>query len=77
MLLHRLSGGVPRAYMTFWNLAHRHALSRKAKSLEFADFQHVSANALAPLRPAIEALLSGDPRKLILYEDLLPGTWLF
>ena len=71
-LIHNLSGGVPRIYIALWIHAHYHALARSAKCLNVEDFHHASLNALGPLRPAIEVLLSNDPRRLMLYEDMMP-----
>lgn len=70
-LLFDVSAGVPRIAVTAWVLAGRRAIMRNARGLSFEDFQHVSANQMGPLRPAVEALLSDDPRKLQIYEDLM------
>lgn len=73
-LIHQLSGGVPRIYIALWIHAHLQALRRGAKRLEVEDFRDASYNALGPLRPAIEALLSKDPRRIMRYEDMMPAT---
>lgn len=72
-LLFDLSAGVPRLAVMAWFHASRRAIQRKARDLSLDDFRHVRDNALGPLRPAIAALLSNDPRQLQRYEDLM-GT---
>lgn len=71
-LVYRLSAGVPRIYIALWYLAHRSAFDRGAKSLAAEDFLHASNTYMAPLRPAINALISNKPNMLSVYEDLLP-----
>lgn len=70
-LLFDLSAGVPRLAMMTWFHATRRALRRNSETLSFEDFKHVKEHALGPLRPAVEALLSNDPRQLHRYEDLV------
>ena len=72
-LLHELSGGIPRICMALWIHAHKRSFQRGASRLEFDDFRHAAANALAPLQPAVRALLSGDPMLQLQYEDMLPN----
>lgn len=74
-LVHTLSGGVLRITIALWIHAHRHAFARKATELQFGDFQHAAENALCTLRPSVLALLSNDPRRMQLYQDLLPSGW--
>lgn len=71
-IFHDLSGGGQRIGISLWIHAHRCMWSRGGKRLEVRDFQIASDTYLSPLRPAIEALKSGDPKGLALYEDLLP-----
>jgi AAA domain len=71
-LIYRLSAGVPRIYIALWYLAHRSAFDRGAKGLQAEDFLHASNTYMAPLRPAISALISNQPNMLSVYEDLLP-----
>lgn len=73
-LLFDLSAGVPRLAVMAWFHASRRAIQRKASGLSFDDFRHVREHALGPLRPAVAALLSNDPRQLQRYEDLLSAT---
>lgn len=70
-LLFDVSAGVPRIAVTAWILAGERAIKRNAGGLSFEDFQHVRSHELGPLRPAVEALLSDDPRRLQIYEDLM------
>lgn len=70
--IYRLTAGVPRICMMLWIAAQKRALARKAFGLSLEDLRHASAHALAPLQPAVEALLSQDPNRMARYEDLLP-----
>ncbi|KQX22135.1 ATP-binding protein [Variovorax sp. Root434] len=72
-LLFDMSAGVPRLAVMAWFHASRRAIHRKADALSFDDFRHVREHALGPLRHAVAALLSNDPRQLQQYEDLM-GT---
>lgn len=72
-LLHNLSGGVLRICIALWIHAHRRAFARRGKGLKLDDFRQAATNELAMLRPAVMALLSNDPRRLQLYQDLLPN----
>lgn len=71
-LIYRLSAGVPRIYIALWYSAHRSAFDRGAIGLQAEDFIHASNTYMAPLRPAINALLSNKPNMMSVYEDLLP-----
>lgn len=71
-LLHSLSAGVPRIYINLWCLAHVCAFARMGDSLSQADLIRASQTYMAPLLPAVEALLSDNPEKMMEYEDLLP-----
>lgn len=73
-LLFGLSAGVPRIAVMTWFHASRRAIHRKAVALSFDDFRHVGEHALGPLRHAVAALLSNDPRQLQQYEDLMTTT---
>lgn len=70
--IYRLTAGVPRICMMLWIHAQKRALARKASALSLEHLRHASANALAPLQPAVEALLSQDVNRMARYEDLLP-----
>ena len=72
-LLHNLSGGVLRICIALWIHAHRRAFARGATELQFQDFRYAAENALGTLRPSVLALLSNDPRRWQLYQDLLPS----
>ena len=70
-LVFDLSGGVPRLTMMLWFHATRRVLQRRGDGLSLDDFVHASEHALAPLRPAVQALMSDDPRLMQQYEDLM------
>lgn len=70
--IYRMTAGVPRICVMLWIHAQRRALASKAPSLSLEHLRHAAANALAPLQPAVEALLSQLPDRLARYEDLLP-----
>ena len=73
-LLFELSGGILRICMSLWVHAHIRAIERGAEGLAFEHFHHAAANSLAPLQPAVRALLSNDPRAQQLYEDMITHT---
>lgn len=70
--LFELTAGIPRIYVSLWCLSSRVMISRKGHALEIKDLEYVMQRYMSPLKPAINALLSDDPRKLTQYEDLLP-----
>ena len=73
-----LSAGIPRIIISLWICTHRVAFERREDSLKLEDFIKASNSYLAPLKPAISALNSGDPVKMARYDDLLPrddGIW--
>jgi hypothetical protein len=72
--LYELSAGVPRIYINLWVLANRVMVQRKGSHLTIADLERVMHKHMAPLKPAIDALLSNDPGKLTRYEDLYPKS---
>lgn len=71
--IHELSGGIPRLIIALWIAAHRVALeSPKTDCLTLKDFERAADSFLAPIKPAIAALRSKDPRQIAHYEDLMP-----
>lgn len=70
-LLFELSGGILRICMSLWGHAHTRAIELGAEGLAFEHFRHAAANTLAPVQPAVRALLSNDPRAQQLYEDMI------
>lgn len=71
--IHELSGGIPRLIIALWIAAHRVALeSPNTDSLTLKDFERASDTFLAPVKPAIAALRSKDPRQIARFEDLMP-----
>ena len=68
-----LSGGIPRLIIALWIAAHRVALeSPNTDSLTLKDFERAANTYLAPVKPAIAALRSKDPRQIARFEDLMP-----
>ncbi|PPD53940.1 MAG: transposase [Methylotenera sp.] len=76
-LLYNLTCGIPRILVALWIAAHRVSAEMGADELNFNHFIVASNTYLRPLKPAIAALKSNDPRKLNLYEDLLPRDFIF
>ena len=72
LLFHQLTAGIPRIGVALWIHANQHAIERRAEGLEDQDLRHAASHALAPLQAAVQALNSGDPRRMLQYEDLLP-----
>lgn len=72
-LLHELSAGVPRIYMYLWEKAHVCAFDREAAGLGFEDFRRAMDTYMAPLKPAVAALMSSDSRRLGRYEEFACG----
>ncbi|WP_374354455.1 ATP-binding protein [Chitinimonas sp.] len=70
-LIHRFSGGLPRLCIALWIHAHQMAIERGGVGLNFEDFIHAAEGPLAPVQPAVAALLSNSPEKLSNYRDLL------
>lgn len=68
----QLTAGVPRILVKLWIEAQRRALAVNARRLSVEHLRYAASHALAPLQPAVQALLSGDARRLMMYEDLLP-----
>lgn len=70
-LILELSGGIPRLIIALWVAAHRVAFEREDDSLCEDDFKRASDTYLAPVKPAVAALLSKEPRQISRYEDLM------
>lgn len=70
--VHKLSGGVPRLVIALWIHAHQMAIEREGRGLKLDDFIQAAVGPLAPVQPAVAALLSDNPAKLSQYRDLLP-----
>jgi len=70
--VHRLSGGVSRIAIAVWIHGQRHAISRGSPRLELEDLQAAADGPLRLMQPAVAALLSQDPQRMVLYQDLLP-----
>jgi len=76
VLLHELSAGIPRIRASLWIHAHECMWERHGRSLEKQDFVKALQTRLSQLIPAIDALRSGDPLKMGLYEDMLPNNFI-
>lgn len=76
----QLTAGVPRIIVTLWFMAQRVAFSLRHDELRLDHLRHASQTFLAPLAPAVAALLSNDPDRLRLYEDFVravdPSIWI-
>ena len=70
-LIINLTAGVQRLIIALWIAAHRVAFERKADDLRMEDFQKAADTYLAPIKPAVEALRSNDPKLMARYEDLI------
>lgn len=73
-VMYQLSAGLPRLCASLLIHAQRLALEAGDKALSLA---HIHAAALGPMattQPAVRALLSGDPARMALFEDLLPAV---
>jgi hypothetical protein len=71
-LVHRLSAGVARISVALWIHGQRCAIGRGARCLALGDLQAAANGPLKLIQPAVAALLSQDPRRMSLYQDLLP-----
>ena len=77
-LVFELTAGILRLVMSLWIAAHRVAFERREDSLRLEDFKKAAATYLAPVAPAVAALINRDPQKMRRYEDLMPrddGYW--
>lgn len=72
-IVFELTAGVYRLIIALWIAAHRVAFERNKDELQPEDFETAATTFLAPLGPAVKALLSGSPDAVRRYEDLKPG----
>lgn len=70
--LFALTGGIPRICVSLWIKAVEHAARRGATCLSLDDFTYIANTKMAPVMPAVAALLSKDSLRLRRYEDLVP-----
>lgn len=70
-LIFQLSGGVQRIIVALWIAANRIALERDTEDLRVEDFKEAARSYLAPLAPAVFAILSKDLLRMARYEDLV------
>lgn len=71
-LIFQLTAGIPRIVVALWIGAQRIALEREKSDLTTADLKKAAVTFLAPVAPAVAALLSNDPKRMSRYEDLIP-----
>lgn len=76
-LIIELSGGLLRVIIALWVAAHRVAFERKTDDLCLEDFRDAAGSYLAPLKPAIDALRSRDPKRVAEFEDMVQQDELF
>lgn len=74
-LLHAQTCGVPRILVACWKFTHDAMWKRGGDRIVEADIRTVMNTHLSPLQAPLDALRSDDPRKLSLYEDLLPKNF--
>lgn len=77
-LVFQLTAGIPRLMVALWIAAHLVAFERQIDDLRIDDFKRAARTHLAPVAPAVAALLSRDPLQMRRYEDLMPsddGFW--
>lgn len=77
-LVFSLTAGIQRLIVALWVAAHRVAFERREDALRLDDFRKAAASYLAPIAPAVAALLSKDPQRMRRYEDLMArddGYW--
>lgn len=76
-VMHQLSAGLPRLCGSLLIHAQRLALEAEAKALSLAHIYAAAAGPMSTTQPAVRALLSRDPGRMALFEDLLPtvGQW--
>jgi hypothetical protein len=76
-VMYQLSAGLPRLCGSLLIHAQRLALEAEGKALSLAHIYAAAAGPMATTQPAVRALLSRDPGRMALFEDLLPtvGQW--
>ncbi len=76
-VMHQLSAGLPRLCGSLMIHAQRLALEGEAKALSLAHIYAAAAGPMATTQPAVRALLSRDPGRMALFEDLQTtvGQW--
>lgn len=72
--LYRLSGGVHRILVALWVAGQRVALRRESDDFRIDDLEKAASTLLAPLKPAVQAMQSGDPLALRRYQDLMQAN---
>jgi len=72
-LIIELTGGIRRLIINLWLFAHRVAYRRGQDNLLLEDFKVAERLNFKKIRPAVRALLCGDPYQISQYADLLGG----
>lgn len=72
-LIIELTGGIRRLIINLWLFAHRVAYRRGGDDLLLEDFKVAERLNFKKIRPAVRALISGDPYQIAQYADLLGG----
>jgi hypothetical protein len=70
--LFKLTGGIQRLIVALWYSAHRVAFGRGKDCLKLEHFEIAAGTLMAPVMPAVRALLDIDVSAMRQYEDLLP-----
>lgn len=70
-LMHSLTAGVPRICVALWHHSHQVAINQRLPGLTLDVICTAARGPMAPVQPAVQALLSGDPKRLELFEDLV------
>ncbi|MFC4860573.1 ATP-binding protein [Pseudomonas sp. MAHUQ-62] len=71
-VLYDLTQGVVDFLIKLLVLGQRYAIQNGMNSLSEDVLRHVASNRMKILEPALDALRSNDPRKMLCFEDLLP-----
>ncbi|NPC56902.1 ATP-binding protein [Caenimonas soli] len=62
----------PRIMIKAWKMGQRVAIEKNSSRFKIEHIRAAMDTYLAPLKPAVKALLSKDPERLQMYQDLLP-----
>lgn len=74
-LIIELTAGIKRLIINLWIFAHRAAYSRGQDNLLLEDFKTAEKQNFKKIRPAVQAILSGDPFLMSQHLDLLGGLY--
>lgn len=71
--LHKASAGVIALATTMFALAQLRAMRDRTECVDAPLLDRVAADEFLPLKPLLEALRSGDLRRIAKYEDMMPS----